>query len=144
MLPVKQFSSAQEMQEHYKAVHARLFTPKRVPKPVLVEAPTQEEAPKPEMTFDAALLDSLPPGLQAKANARRIVAEVAARHGITVEEIFGEGRTRLLANARWDAIALVKRANPSWSLHALGAFFGRDHTSILHALRKIEKMEADQ
>jgi len=137
MIAVKQFSSAQEMQDHYKAVHSRLFSPKRKPKPALVETPAQEEAPKPSMQFDETLLAHLPPGLKAKAKARRIVAEVAERHGFTADDIFGEGRKSALVAARWDAMTLVHRANPSWSLPQIGIFFNRDHTSVLHALRRM-------
>jgi len=132
MVPVKTFTSAAEMQEHYKALHARLFQAK--PSPVVLPP-----ASKPAKEFS---VDHLPPGLQAKANARNIVAKVAERHGITVEDMYGKSRKSAFAVARWEAVDLVSKANPTWTLHQLGHFFNRDHTTIIHALKMVAKRRA--
>lgn len=136
MVPVKHFSSAAEMQEHYKAVHARLFQAK--PKPVVIAAPNPV---LPALSVRKAEIEDLAPSLQPKAKARQIVAETAERHGFTADEILGPGKKASLVKARWEAMALVRREFPAWSLPQIGMFFNRDHTSVLHALRMAAKME---
>lgn len=50
--------------------------------------------------------------------------------------IFGMGRHRSVAEARQIAIWLLRRRG--YSLPQIGAAMARDHTTVLHAIRKIE------
>jgi chromosomal replication initiator protein len=67
-----------------------------------------------------------------------ILQIVALDEGLTVDEIKGPLRLPDFVAARNLAIHLVHKANPTWSTPTLGDFFGgRDHTSIMHSLRKV-------
>lgn len=75
-------------------------------------------------------------GTGPKEPARDIVAKVAALHGMTASEVISARRDRKTVEARFDAIKAVADARPDLSLPQIGRIFERDHTSILHALRK--------
>jgi len=65
-----------------------------------------------------------------------IIRAVSARTGISVPEIIGERRSKWIVAARFEAIYEVSVAT-GYSLPQIGRIFGgRDHTSILNALRK--------
>lgn len=68
--------------------------------------------------------------------ARDIVELVADNHGVTADDIFGRRKTKHIVEARFEAISQVRRARPDWSLSRLAMFFDRDHTTVIHALRK--------
>ena len=68
---------------------------------------------------------------------RRIIERVARAHGMLPVQITGDQRAKPFVKARYDAIAEVRRIYPEKSLPWLGRQFNRDHTTILHALRKM-------
>ena len=77
----------------------------------------------------------------------RIVRDVAARHGVFVGEILGRTRTAQICRARFEAMWLAyqeRRADGSrlYTLPFIGRCFGRDHTSVLHAIRRHEAILA--
>lgn len=65
----------------------------------------------------------------------RIVAAVAAEFGISRADLLGDCRRREFVRPRFAAIHLIREITGK-SLPEIGAAFRRDHTSILHALRK--------
>jgi hypothetical protein len=153
--PVKDFSSVEEMMAHYKAVQARLFPgpkqtvtiPEIEPEPEPEPEPVKEAVRPP--TVEELLLhfrqvhllepveDEAALALNAKREARRLVKTVAQLHNTTVSDIMGPSRFADHVKARHQAVAVVAERFPHWSLPQLGRFFGRDHTTILHALRKM-------
>lgn len=68
--------------------------------------------------------------------ARAALARTEIETGISIEEIFGVRRTRAVVLARQSATCRVAYLCPSWSMTRLGRFFDRDHTTIVHTLRK--------
>ena len=62
------------------------------------------------------------------------IAAAAARHAVTPEAIEGRGRTGAVAAAR-AAVWCWLRAR-GWSYPEIGAAWGRDHTTIMSAVRK--------
>jgi len=72
----------------------------------------------------------------------QIAAEVAAKHGLTVEELRGPARGFKVAHPRQEAMARM-RAETSQSLTAIGRYFGRDHTTVMHGVRTHNAAEAD-
>lgn len=59
--------------------------------------------------------------------------------GITYAQVMGPGRSVPVVEARHTCILAVHRARPDLSFPQLGAIFGgRDHTTILFAVRKME------
>ena len=73
--------------------------------------------------------------------ARQVVISVSAERGVPVTEIFGKSRNRTVAAARHEAIYRVKATKPTVSSSQLGIWFGkRDHTTILNALFRFQKL----
>ncbi|MDQ4133548.1 MAG: chromosomal replication initiator protein DnaA [Actinomycetota bacterium] len=71
---------------------------------------------------------------------QRIIDEAADLFGVDVDDLKGPSRTRLLVTARQSAM-YVCRSLTEESLPSIGRSFGdRDHTTVLHAVRKIEKL----
>ena len=82
--------------------------------------------------------------LNRQISIENIQKTVADYYKIKVSEMYSKKRVRSLARPRQMAMALAKELT-SMSLPEIGeAFGGRDHTTVLHACRKIvELMEAD-
>ena len=66
----------------------------------------------------------------------RIIEVVAHAHGITADRLLSSERIREVVQARDAAILEVAETFPWLSLPHLGRIFKRDHTTILHSLRK--------
>jgi chromosomal replication initiation ATPase DnaA len=67
---------------------------------------------------------------------------VAARFGIRSAEMVSHRRARIVARPRQVAMYLSRQMTPL-SLPAIGKHFGdRDHTTVMHACRKIEELIA--
>jgi len=76
--------------------------------------------------------------LASKRDVSRIVKHVAAAFGVTERELLGPSRLRRVLLPRQVAMYLARESS-GLSLPRLGAAFGgRDHTTILHACRKVE------
>ena len=72
----------------------------------------------------------------------QIAAEVALRHGLTVEQLKGPCRLRQVAWPRHEAMARM-RAETGRSLPAIGRFLGgRHHTTVLAGVRAHQAREA--
>jgi len=63
--------------------------------------------------------------------------------GVSLEEVQGPRRTRNFVRPRQMAMYRIIKERPDLSYPMVGRFFGgRDHTTVLHAVRKIEKQRA--
>lgn len=68
-----------------------------------------------------------------------LVSCIAEKYHVEAEDVLGSKRSREFMIPRQIAMYLIKKHFKA-SLQAIGKFFsGRDHTSVLHATRKIEK-----
>lgn len=65
-----------------------------------------------------------------------IVTEMCQRVGISIAELRGASRARVMVAARRAVIAAVYVERPDMSLPQLARFFRRDHTTLIHAVRK--------
>ncbi|MBE2293481.1 MAG: chromosomal replication initiator protein DnaA, partial [Phycisphaerales bacterium] len=73
-------------------------------------------------------------------NIQRTVADY---YKITINELLSNSRLRVLSRPRQIAMALTKELT-TLSLPEIGeAFGGRDHTTVLHACRKVRKLQDD-
>lgn len=81
-----------------------------------------------------------------KRSVADIVDDVLADHPEwTVDELKSQKRTRELCLVRQIAMAEVRQRRPDLSLPVIGRWFGgRDHTTVIHALKKIEAMRAGE
>lgn len=68
----------------------------------------------------------------------RIVHECAAESGVPAQDIMGRSQKAKVAHARHVAMFLIHRKGHS--LSEIGRFFGRDHTTVMAAVRKVEAM----
>ncbi len=69
-----------------------------------------------------------------------IKEETASYFGFSVEELCSSTRTRALVNARQIAMYLTREVT-ELSLPKIGeAFGGRDHSTVIHANRKIQAL----
>ncbi|MCJ2098468.1 helix-turn-helix domain-containing protein [Methylobacterium sp. E-046] len=154
--PAPEFESADALQAHYRALQARMWAPRAVaPRPetlrtrALAEAQREREARETEArrqaeleavaAMDALVFQVLDPEQMAR-EPKRIIAQVAEAFGFTHADIVGDGRTSDVVRARYAAIAAVREVRPDLSLPRLGRLFGgRDHTTMLHAIRKMER-----
>lgn len=73
--------------------------------------------------------------MKPTGRARLYACIAAANHGVTIAQVFGEGRRAPVCRARWEAWERLYR--DGLTLAAIGRQFGRDHSSVLHGLRKI-------
>lgn len=72
-------------------------------------------------------------------NATLIMEQSSEYFGVSIEDLCGSSRARSLTHARQVAMYLCREMS-DLSLPQIGqAFGGRDHTTVLHAQRKIEK-----
>ncbi|RRD88912.1 chromosomal replication initiator protein DnaA, partial [Conchiformibius steedae] len=72
--------------------------------------------------------------------AELIMKTVADFYQIRISDILGHKRTRNLARPRQIAMSLTKELT-NMSLPAIGtAFGGRDHTTVMHAVKAVEKL----
>lgn len=72
-------------------------------------------------------------------DVRKVVEEVAKRFGIEPNEIKGKSRTKEIVASRQVAMYLTRALTDS-SLPAIGkAFGGKDHSTVMHACKKIEE-----
>lgn len=95
------------------------------------------EAPKQVVrrVLPVAPLPVAPPPKGMSRRVLRMVEEVAAKHRLTVPIIMGTSRDVASVAARHEAWWTVWRET-GLSYPRLGALFRRDHSSILHGVRK--------
>ena len=77
--------------------------------------------------------------LDRRVTVEEIQQKVAERYGIRVSEMQSKRRERTVARPRQVAMYLAKALTPR-SLPEIGRKFDRDHTTVIHAVRKIEEM----
>jgi chromosomal replication initiation ATPase DnaA len=65
---------------------------------------------------------------------KQITAEVAEKHGFGLLTLIGPDVTRDVTNARHEAWSRI-RSETSKSYPQIGAFFGRDHTTVCTRVR---------
>lgn len=67
---------------------------------------------------------------------RLIVKEVAAKHGVTVEDLVGRSRVPAIVAARHEAMFRVRKETTHSLPHIGRLFGGRDHSTVLNAMRR--------
>ncbi|WP_181788161.1 chromosomal replication initiator protein DnaA, partial [Streptomyces phytophilus] len=95
---------------------------------------------------EIVLKDLIPGGEDAapEITAAAIMAATADYFGLTVEDLCGSSRSRVLVTARQIAMYLCRELT-DLSLPKIGAQFGnRDHTTVMHADRKIRALMAER
>lgn len=65
-----------------------------------------------------------------------LIAKIADQHSVPLRLLLSRRRDRHIVKARHAAIRAVRETFDGDSLPMIGRLFNRDHTSIIHALRK--------
>jgi chromosomal replication initiator protein len=93
---------------------------------------------------EIVLKDLIPESEQSAISAATIMAATAEYFSVTVEELCGSSRSRVLVTARQIAMYLCRELT-DLSLPKIGQTFGgRDHTTVMHAERKIRSLMAER
>jgi chromosomal replication initiator protein len=93
---------------------------------------------------EEVLRDFIPDGSGPEITADQIMAATADYFGVSLEDLRGHSRSRVLVNARQVAMYLCRELT-DLSLPRIGqAFGGRDHTTVMHADRKIRQQMAER
>jgi chromosomal replication initiator protein len=93
---------------------------------------------------EIVLRDLIPDEVAHEIAAPNIMAVTADFFGVTIEDLCGPGKTKHVAQARQIAMYLCRELT-DLSLPRIGqSFGGRDHTTVMHAERKIRKEMAER
>ncbi|MBO0864136.1 MAG: chromosomal replication initiator protein DnaA [Mycobacterium sp.] len=92
---------------------------------------------------EIVLRDLIADASTMQINAATIMAVTAEYFDTTVEELRGPGKTRALAQSRQIAMYLCRELT-DLSLPKIGQAFGRDHTTVMYAERKVRGEMAER
>ncbi len=93
---------------------------------------------------EVVLKDLIPEGGGPEITAATIMAATAEYFSLTMDDLCGSSRSRVLVNARQVAMYLCRELT-DLSLPKIGQTFGgRDHTTVMHADRKIRSQMAER
>jgi len=93
---------------------------------------------------EIVLKDLIPDQAGPEITSSTIMAQTASYFSLTLEDLCGANRSRVLVNARQIAMYLCRELT-DLSLPKIGQTFGgRDHTTVMHADRKIRQLMAER
>ncbi len=93
---------------------------------------------------EIVLKDLIPDESSPEITANTIMAQTAAYFSLTLDDLCGTSRSRVLVNARQIAMYLCREMT-ELSLPKIGQTFGgRDHTTVMHADRKVRHLMAER
>jgi chromosomal replication initiator protein len=93
---------------------------------------------------EIVLKDLIPEAQGPQITAATIMGQTASYFGLSIEDLCGTSRSRLLVTARHIAMYLCRELT-DLSLPKIGQQFGgRDHTTVINADRKIRKLMAER
>lgn len=68
-----------------------------------------------------------------RARAMKVVRRIADKHKVAIVDLLGETKLTNVLKARKEAYVAVAEEMHWWSVFQVAKFFGRDHTTVLHA-----------
>ncbi len=93
---------------------------------------------------EIVLKDLIPEGGEPEITAALIIAQTAAYFGLSIEDLCGPSRSRVLVTGRQISMYLCRELT-ELSLPKIGQQFGgRDHTTVMHADKKIRQLLAER
>ena len=93
---------------------------------------------------EIVLKDLIPEGGEPEITAALIIAQTSAYFGISIDDLCGSSRSRALVTGRQIAMYLCRELT-DMSLPKIGQQFGgRDHTTVMHADKKIRTQMAER
>ena len=120
---------ANNYQDHYSQVRARLSRPKIIipPKPVEVTPQRNDE----ELDQEVQKLQSLLEGCVMPKRLKMLILPIVQEHGYSWEELVSISRKKYLHPARRE-IWIALREEGNLSFPQIGKLFNRDHSTIVH------------
>ena len=85
---------------------------------------------------EVVLRDLMPDSSSLEINAATIMAVTAEYFNMSIDDLCGPGKARPLAQARQISMYLCRELT-DLSLPKIGQTFGRDHTTVMYANKKI-------
>lgn len=144
-LQAETYTSASECLRGARDVRARLLRPANAYRPSMA----LPEDPKPAFEIRRPVQHDYHIRLWRRYLAKQgnkcrfHIEQRADEMGLKVSDILGLTRRREIVEARqllmWEIKTIVK---PEISLPEIGRLFGRDHTTVLHAIRKVAAIKA--
>lgn len=142
MIALAEPTTAAEVVANIKAVRARLgINPKPKQRIVIVKG-TAEPAnePQPQQTLEEVVATEPAHVPGAGVLTARIKLAVAQHYGISVHDLRSRARNARSVRHRQVAMYLIRTRLTSLSLPQIGrAFGGFDHTTVLNAVRQVER-----
>lgn len=93
---------------------------------------------------EIVLKDLIPDEGAPDITSNTIMAQTASYFSLTIDDLCGTSRSRVLVNARQIAMYLCRELT-DLSLPKIGQTFGgRDHTTVMHADRKVRQLMAER
>lgn len=93
---------------------------------------------------EIVLKDLIPDPVGPEITAKQIMEQTAVYYGVTIDDLCGGSRSRVLVTARQIAMYLCRELT-DLSLPKIGQQFGgRDHTTVMHADRKVRQLMAER
>ena len=93
---------------------------------------------------EEVLKDLIPADIETQITPQLIMGETATYFNVAIDELTGPARNHLLVTARQIAMYLCRELTDS-SLPSIGRLFGgRDHTTDMHANKKIRQLMAER
>ena len=94
-----------------------------------------------EINLDMAIeciADRIVPAESVKLTSKKIINAVTKKYGVSVDELKGRSRSQKVKDARQVCYYLMRK-HTTMTLQAIGATFGKTHTSVISAIDAIEK-----
>lgn len=141
---VREYTDADvgQMLADYAERRKRLFAKRPVirvvapdPEPIVVEV--EEPKPDPLAQYRLAYDSAINPQWDIQI-AKRLLTETATECGFAPHLLRGESRHAPLARSRQLAMWRIAKET-GLSTPRIGALFGRDHTTVIHAIRRINQ-----
>ena len=93
---------------------------------------------------EIVLKDLITDDQTTEITATQVIGQTAAYFGLSIDDLCGSSRSRVLVTARQIAMYLCRELT-DLSLPKIGQAFGnRDHTTVMHANRKIRELMAER
>lgn len=133
-------SAALDLRAHYAAVRRRINA-----RALRVLPPPTENLAVPAIIYKSPigprrpLFSEVVVPLTSPIIARTIVQQVADKFGLTVEQLVSDSRRQHLVFARQELYWRL-HMETTWSIARIGRFLDRDHTTVLHGIRKHRKL----
>lgn len=136
----------EELHAHYKAVRDRLNNPPKKEPVVRLIYPEPQKYPEP-LDQPPVIVEPEPVAVIpihhfpviSETPAQAILREVAEKHNMSVKQVQSTARLKEFVAARQEASYRLNK-ELGFSLKQIGNMLGRrDHTTVLHAIKRYEK-----